>query len=67
MEPLEHVVPAATACHTTLPMLQRPNWSGPLQTVAPSVVHWPELPVLPDEDEGEPEGAAEPLAGPATP
>ena len=67
MDPLEHVVPAATACHTTLPVLQRPNWSGPLQTTAPSVLHGPEPPVLPDEGEGEPEGAAETVEGPETP
>jgi hypothetical protein len=71
MEPLEQVVPAATACQTTLPPLQRPNCVGPLQTTAPSVVHWPDvlaLPLLAPEDAGEPDGvAAEPEDGPETP
>lgn len=33
------MVPAATACQTTLPWSQIPNWSVPLQTTAPSVGH----------------------------
>ena len=33
------MVPAATACQTTLPWSQIPNWSVPLQTTAPSVRH----------------------------
>lgn len=37
-----------------------------MQTTAPSVVHCPVLPVLP-EDDGEPVAAAEPAEGPATP
>jgi hypothetical protein len=71
MAPLEQVVPAATACQTMLPPLQRPNCDGPLQTTAPSLVHWPEvlaLPLLLPEDAGEPDGvAAEPEEGPETP
>lgn len=50
MAPLEQVVPAATACQTTLPWSQMPNCVEPLQTMAPSVVHWPELPALPVEE-----------------
>jgi hypothetical protein len=36
--PLTQVVPAATACQTTLPLLQRPNWVVPLHMIAPLVV-----------------------------
>ena len=72
MAALEQVVPAATACQTTLPWSQRPNCEEPLQTMAPSVVHWPGLPVLPEEvlpeeDAGEPVGDDEPVEGPETP
>lgn len=67
MVPFEQVVPAATACQTTLPWSQSPNWEGPLQTTAPSIVHWPVLPVLPEDDEEKPVGAAEPADGPAAP
>ena len=35
--PLVQEVPAATACQTTAPLLQRLNWSEPLQTMAPLV------------------------------
>ena len=37
--PPEHFVPAATACQTTLPWLQIPNCSSPLQIIALSEVH----------------------------
>jgi hypothetical protein len=67
MAPLEQVVPAASACQTTLPPLHRPNCVGPLQTTAPSVLHCPELPVLPEEEAEEPVGADEPVEGPETP
>ena len=67
MAPLEQVVPEATVCQTTLPWSQRPNCVGPLQTTTPSVVHWPELPALPEEEDGAPVGAAEPVEGPEMP
>ena len=82
MAPLEQVVPAATACQTTLPWSQMPNCVEPLQTMAPSVVHWPELPALPEEElpeaelpeaelpeeeDGEPVEGAVPVEGPETP
>jgi hypothetical protein len=39
MAPLTQAVPAATSCHTTLPLLQRPNCFSPLQTMAPLLEH----------------------------
>ena len=36
MLPLAQVVPAATSCQTSLPLLQIPNWVAPLHTIAPS-------------------------------
>lgn len=35
MLPLEHFVPGATDCQATCPLLQIPNLSVPLQTMAP--------------------------------
>ena len=77
MAPFAQVVPAATACQTTLPWSQMPNCVEPLQTTAPSVVHWPELPALPEEElpeadlseeeDGEPVEGAVPVEGPETP
>ena len=54
MLPLEHVVPEATACQTTLPLLQRPNWVEPLQTMAPFWLQVPEAPPV-EGVEGVPE------------
>lgn len=51
MAPLLQVVPAATACHTTLPLLQRPNCVAPLQTMAPFSEQVPEPPPA-EGDEG---------------
>jgi len=67
MAPDVQVVPYATACQTTLPWSQRPNWVGPLQTIAPSLVHWPELLALPEEEDGGPLGAGEPVDWPELP
>lgn len=64
---MEQVVPAVTACQTTLPPLHRPNCVGPLHTTTPSPEHWPELPELPEGDAEEPVGADEPVEGPETP
>ena len=35
--------------------------------MAPSVVHWLELPALPEAEDGAPVGAAEPVKGPEMP
>ena len=72
MAPFEQLVPAAKACQTTLPWSQMPNCVEPLQTMVPSVVHWPELPALPEEElleeeDGEPVEGAVPVEGPETP
>ena len=72
MAPLEQVVPAASCCQTTLPWSQMPNCVEPLQTMAPSLVHWPELPALseeelPEEEDGEPVDGAVRVEGPETP
>ena len=72
MAPFSQVVPAEVACQTTLPLLHSPHCVGPLQITAPSLVHWPELPalpedVLPEEEDDEPVGADEPVEGPETP
>ena len=55
--PLEHLVPAATACMTTEPWLQMPNWvPSELQTMAPSLAQEPEP--VPDDGEAAPDDAA---------
>lgn len=60
MTPLTHEVPAATACQTTLPLLQRPNCFSPLQTTAPLVE---QVVDAPPPDEGEDGCAGVPVPG----
>lgn len=52
MTPLTHEVPAATACQTTLPLLQRPNCFSPLHTTAPFVEHVVEAPPPVEGEDG---------------
>jgi hypothetical protein len=54
--PPSQVVPAATGIKTTLPLLQRPNFSGPSQTIAPFSVQV-------EPPEGVPEDGAPVLPG----
>ena len=62
MVPLEQVVPGATACQTMEPPLQMPNWSVPLQTIAPLEEHDPP-PVEGEPVEGVPVDAGADAAG----
>jgi hypothetical protein len=59
--PLEQVVPAATACQTTSPLLHKPNWSVPLQTIAPFSVQVPVDPPAEGVEGAEVGAAAEPV------
>ena len=52
MTPLAQVVPAATACQTTWPLLQIPNCVAPLHTMAPFDVQPVEPPVLVEGEDG---------------
>lgn len=61
-------MPEATLCQTTLPLLQRPNFEVPLQTMPPLLEQEPEL--VPEDADPVPDGgaAAKPVeAGPETP